>query len=51
VFTLPGPAWGRKCQVELDTAILVGEPDRRRTFRAGHTVDVAARSVKVLKYV
>ncbi len=51
-FTLPGPAWGRRCQVELET-----QPNRRATgdagriYRAGEEIDVVARSVTVLRYV
>jgi glycogen operon protein len=51
-FTLPGPAWGRRAVVELETDDAArGSGDGETTYRAGGDVLVSARAVKVLKYV
>jgi isoamylase len=50
VFVLPGPAWGRRCRVVLDTSAL-DKNDNGRTYRAGQKVTVQPGSMKVLKYL
>jgi isoamylase len=50
VFVLPGPAWGRRCRVILDTSAL-DKNDNGRTYRAGQKVTVQPGSMKVLKYL
>jgi isoamylase len=51
VFTLPGPAWGRRCEVELDTSSVSGRGEIGKAYRAGQKVSVLARAIKVLRYV
>jgi isoamylase len=50
-FTLPGPAWGRKCEVELDTSAIGGAGDLGRSYRAGQKLSIADRAIKVLRYL
>ncbi|HEY8548432.1 MAG TPA: glycogen debranching protein GlgX [Vicinamibacterales bacterium] len=47
-FTMPGPAWGRRCELVLDTT---GTSEAGATYRAGQVVPVPARSVQVFKYI
>jgi glycogen operon protein len=51
VFTLPGPAWGRRCEIDLDTGAVDGRGEHGHAYRAGRPVPAAARSVMVLRYV
>ncbi len=49
---MPGPAWGRRAEVVLDTGATAGTgSERAASYRAGEEVLVPGRSVKVMRYV
>jgi isoamylase len=51
-FIMPGPAWGRRAEVVLDTGATAGTgSERAASYRAGEDVLVPGRSVKILKYL
>ncbi len=50
-FALPGPAWGRRWATDIDSAATSAGPSANGTHRARARVDVAARSVQVLRRV
>jgi glycogen operon protein len=51
-FTMPGPAWGRRAEVVVDTNHTAADRSQRAaSYRAGEDVLVPERSVKVLRYV
>jgi glycogen operon protein len=46
-FVLPGPKWGRRWEMMLDTALPL-PPDRGVEYKAGDTVPLCGRNVVVL---
>jgi len=50
-FTLPGPEWGTVAELLLDTYVLTGEGDRGKRFKAGETVKIEGRALRLLRYL
>jgi isoamylase len=50
-FTLPGPEWGARAELMLDSYLLDGAEDADQVFEAGKTVTVQGRSLRVLRYL
>jgi isoamylase len=50
-FTLPGPEWGARAELMLDTSALNGAADPPPIVEAGGTVEVCGRSLRVFRYL